>query len=110
METAYFGVYLWKQAVEAAGGADLEPLREAMRRQTVEAPEGPVRIDPATQHAWRVARIGRVTPELEFETVWQSPGPLAPQPFPPSRTPDAWRKMLDGLFAEWGGRWERHAH
>jgi urea transport system substrate-binding protein len=76
----------------------------------MEAPEGPFRIDPSTQHTWRTARIGRITPELEFRVVWQSPEPLPPEPFPPSRSKAAWQKLLTDLYNQWGGRWEQHAH
>ena len=51
METAYFGVKLWKKAVEKAGTTDTAKVREALRGLTVDAPEGPIKIDAATLHA-----------------------------------------------------------
>jgi urea transport system substrate-binding protein len=110
METAYCGVYLWKQAVEQAGTTELGPLRAALKHQQMEAPEGAFRVDPPTQHTWRTARIGQITPELDFRVVWQSPEPLPPEPFPPSRSKAAWQKLLTDLYNQWGGRWEQHAH
>jgi urea transport system substrate-binding protein len=60
MEAAYLGVHLWAQAAELAGSEDPRTIREALRNQSFEAPEGPVRIDPDNQHIWKTARIGRV--------------------------------------------------
>jgi len=43
MEAAYIMVYLWKQAVEAAGTTDVEAVRAAAIGQEFDAPEGPVK-------------------------------------------------------------------
>jgi urea transport system substrate-binding protein len=110
MQMAYVSVYLWKQAVEAAGTTELGPLRETLKHQSIEAPEGPVRIDPATQHSWHMARVCRITPDLHFQIVWHSPEPLPPEPYPPTRARAQWQKYLDDLHARWDGRWELHAH
>jgi urea transport system substrate-binding protein len=109
MQTAYLGVYLWKQAVEQAGSTDTGPLRAALKHQQIEGPEGPIRIDPKTQNAWRMARIGRVSGARQFKVVWQSPEPLPPQPFPPTRTRQQWQEFLARLYKGWGNHWEKHA-
>ena len=60
MEAGYLGVNLWARAIEAAGSIDLPAIRQALRDVTLEAPEGPVRIDPANPHhredraSWRI--------------------------------------------------------
>ena len=54
MEAAYFGVRLWAHAVEEAGCVDVSRIRQAIRHQTFDAPEGMVRIDPETQHTSKV--------------------------------------------------------
>jgi urea transport system substrate-binding protein len=109
MQTAYFGVYLWKQAVEKAGGTDTAPLRAALKVQKIEAPEGPMRIDKPTQYTWRMARIGQVVAGRQFKVVWQSPEALEPEPYPSSRTPAQWKEFLAALYRRWGGHWEKHA-
>jgi urea transport system substrate-binding protein len=110
MQAAYHGVYLWKKAVEAAGGTETGPLRKALKVQKVQGPEGPLRIDGPTQHTWRWARIGRVAAGGQFKVVWQSPEPLQPRPFPQSRSRAQWEEFLADLYRGWGDRWEQHAH
>ena len=50
METAYISVKLWAQAVREAGTTDVRPVRYAFRRQSLNAPEGTIAVDPQTQH------------------------------------------------------------
>jgi urea transport system substrate-binding protein len=107
MEAAYEAVWLWKQAVEAAGTTETAAVRQALKGREREAPEGLIKIDPRNQHAWRMARIGQITKGGAFRVVWQSPGPVEPVPFPPSRTRAEWQQVLDDVRARLGG-WERH--
>jgi urea transport system substrate-binding protein len=106
MEASYAAVYLWKQAVEAAGTTDTGPLREAFREQSFDAPEGLIRIDGPTQRTWRTPRVGRVNDKLDFDVVWAAPNPVAPEPFPPFRTRKQWDQLLETLYKGWGGHWE----
>ncbi len=110
MEASYSAVYLWKQAVEAAGTTDTGPLREAFKRQSFDAPEGKITIDPGTQRAWRTPRIGRVNDRLDFDVVWAAPGPVPPVPFPypKYRTRQQWEDFLQDIYKGWGGHWEEH--
>ena len=105
MEAAYTGVHLWAQAVQAAGCAEPDALRQAVRNQVFDAPQGQVRIDEATLHAVQVARIGRVDADGQLVEVFLSPQPVAPEPFPPSRSRAEWLAFLEGLHRRWGGRW-----
>src|SRR5262249_41371194 len=107
MEASYVGVFLWKQAVEAAGTTDTEALREAFKNQSYDAPEGKVRIDPPTQRAWRTPRVGRINDRLDFDIVWTAPGPVDPKPYP-FGTPAEWDQFLQDLYKKWGGHWEQH--
>jgi urea transport system substrate-binding protein len=110
MQTAYFGVYLWKEAVEKARSLDTGRVRAAVRGLTVAAPEGPVRV-AANLHAWRTSMVGEVRrheDRVYFEVVFRSPKPIDPVPFPAWRTRAEWKKFLDDLFARWGGRWEKY--
>jgi urea transport system substrate-binding protein len=105
-EASYNAVYLWKQAVEAAKSADPPRVREAFKGQSLDAPEGRVRIDPKNLHAWRSARIAHINADLKFEVEYTTPRPLAPEPFPATRTRRQWEAYLNGLYEGWGGRWE----
>ena len=105
MAAAYAGVHLWAQGVNAAETDHTPDIRRAMVRQRFEAPEGPLAIDPTTQRAVRMARIGQITRDLEFETVSVSPKPITPVPFPPTRTRQEWEEMLAGIYKLWGDQW-----
>lgn len=109
MEAAYAGVHLWAQAVEAARSDKPQAIREALRRQTFDGPSGMFQFDPATQHASKTARIGRLQANNQFEIVWSSPAPIPAIVFPPSRTPEQWESFLDDLYKGWGNRWEASA-
>ena len=105
METAYAGVHLWAMAVRAAGSDQVKAIREAMKGQTYEAPQGLVRVDPDTQHTVQTARVGRVNDAGQLEEVYASPHPIGPEPYPPSRSRAEWTRLLNSLHERWGGRW-----
>lgn len=105
MEAAYDGVRLWAQAVEEADRTSPAEVLQSLRRQTLDAPEGVVSIDPQTQHAWKVAQIGRITDAGQFEIVWSSNQPLRPIPYPIFRSRSEWDELVRSLFEGWGERW-----
>jgi urea transport system substrate-binding protein len=105
MEAAYLGVHLWAQAAESAGSSEARAIREALRDQVFDAPEGLVRIDPDNQHTWKTARLGRIVDGGQFEVIWSSETPIRPEPFPHTRPPEAWHGFLADLFKRWDGRW-----
>jgi urea transport system substrate-binding protein len=105
MEAAYFGVRLWAQAVAAAQSTDVSEIRRAMLNQRILAPEGEVRIDPATQHTFKTPRIGQLQSDGQFKIVWTAVEPQRPVPYPASRTTLQWRALLHDLYASWGNQW-----
>ena len=80
MEAAYIMVYLWKQAVEQAGTTELEAVRKAALGQTLDAPEGPVKMQPS-HHISKIVRIGQVRDDGLFDIVWSTEEPVIPQPW-----------------------------
>ncbi len=105
MEAAYVGAKLWADAVRQAHSDRPADIRRAMRNRRLTAPEGEVRIDPATQHAFKTPRIGKIMPSGQFEIVWTAAKPEAPQPYPSSRTAEQWRVFLNDLHTGWGNQW-----
>jgi urea transport system substrate-binding protein len=105
MESAYFGVKLWAQAVAEARATDVQQIRHAMLNQRMAAPGGNVRIDPTTQHTFKTPRIGRILPNGQFEVVWTAAKPEPPLPYAPSRTAETWRALLHDLYRGWDDRW-----
>lgn len=105
MEAAYFGVHVWAQSVENAGSDDVKAIRIAARHQEFDAPGGMIRIDPDTQHTSKVFRIGRITPEGRFQVDYSSEVPIAPIPYPNTRSKGDWDAFLQDLRLRWNGTW-----
>jgi len=80
MESAYIMVYLWKQAVEAAGTTDLEAVRAAAVGQQFAAPQGPVTMN-VNHHISKTVRIGQIRDDGLFDVVFSTDGPIDPQPW-----------------------------
>lgn len=81
MEAAYISVYLWKEMVEKAGSFDVPKVKKASGGIELDAPEGKVTVDGATQHVYKTARIGRIGSDGLIEEVWNSGKPIKPDPY-----------------------------
>jgi urea transport system substrate-binding protein len=97
MEAAYLGVNMWAQAVSEAGSHQPADVRQAMRHQSYNGPEGLVRIDPGNQHTWKTIRVGCVTDESQFEIMYSSEKAIRPEPYPDTRSSDEWDSFLDSI-------------
>ncbi|MCV7126921.1 MULTISPECIES: urea ABC transporter substrate-binding protein [Mycolicibacterium] len=81
MEAAYVSVYLWKNTVEKAQSFDVKAIQDNAGGVTFDAPEGLVTIDGENHHITKTARIGEIRPDGLIYTVWESPGPIEPDPY-----------------------------
>ena len=79
--SAYAQIKLFARALEQAGSLDTQKLVEAALVLSLEAPEGPIRIDPDNNHVWVTPRIGRVRADGQFDIVWESKSPIKPDPY-----------------------------
>ena len=105
MESAYNAVHLWAGAVDAAGSTDVSEVRRALANRTLSAPQGRVRMDAANLHLWQFARIGRVRNDGQFDLIWESSLPIAPEVFPKTGEPSDWHSLLQDLQDGWDGAW-----
>jgi len=105
MQSTYVGVKLWAQAVNAANSIEISDIRREMRNQRMKAPGGELRIDAGSQHAYKIPRIGQLQANGQFQIVWAGDVPIAPQPYPATRSAEQWRALLHDLFMGWGERW-----
>ncbi len=82
-EPCYFQVYMFKQAVEKLAADDINPasIREAVKGVELIAPQGPVRLDPATLHTYLWPKIGVCKSDGQFEILKQSSEWLEPVPY-----------------------------
>ena len=106
MLAAHTSVHLWKQAAEQARSLATRDVREALRGMSLETAEGKITLDPTNLHAWRTARVGKVGEHLRVQVEFTSPGPIKPEPFPPSRSRTDWTSFLNNLYQGWNQRWE----
>lgn len=79
--SAYAQIKLFARALQQAGSLDTQKLVEAALGLSLEAPEGPIRIDPDNNHVWVTPRIGRVRADGQFDIVWESKSPIKPDPY-----------------------------
>ena len=83
IEAAYFGVYVWKAAVEKAGSFDIHQVVPAVLGLKFDSPGGAKMMDPINHHTWKQVFIGQIRADGQFDIVWQSPGLVHPDSFSP---------------------------
>jgi urea transport system substrate-binding protein len=105
MEAAYIAVHLWAQAAQEAGSVEPGAVRGTIGKQSYDAPQGKVWVDPATQHLHKFIRIGQITDEGRFRVVYCSDETIPPVPYPATRTKAQWDAFLQDLHLRWGGQW-----
>lgn len=88
IEAAYFGVYIWKQAVEKAKTTGVDAVRKATYGQEFLAPGGMVKIDPRNHHTHKPVLIGEILKNGQFDVIWKSKGLVAPEPWSEYTSPD----------------------
>jgi urea transport system substrate-binding protein len=82
LESSYFQVYLWAQAV-AKVGDKLTPtaIRDAVLGQEFDAPNGHVKIDGENQHTYLTPRIAQWQADGQGKIVHQLEAPIRPLPY-----------------------------
>jgi urea transport system substrate-binding protein len=106
IETAYFSVYLWSQAVAEGESDSVKNIRTRIRDQSFKSPGGIVYVDANTLHTWKTVRIGKIRNDGQFDVVWSSEYAVRPIPFPAFRTHAQWDSFLMQLYSGWGHRWD----
>lgn len=81
MEAGYVAVYLWAAAAEKAGSFDVDKVKAAAKGIEFNAPEGKVTIDGDNQHIYKTVRIGEIQADGQIVELWNSGGPVKPDPF-----------------------------
>jgi urea transport system substrate-binding protein len=105
MVSAYDGVMIWAQAADEAGTGDPKIVSTRFDRQSFDAPEGIVTIDPESRIAWRPFVLGKVRADGQFDLAYSIKKPIQPVTFSATRSKSQWRSLLDELKTRWGGRW-----
>ena len=92
LESSYYQVYIWKQALEKAGVAEPAALVEAVKGQEFDAPNGHVTIAPENLHAWLTPRIAQWGSDGQGTIIDEYPEPIFPLPYV------AYGETQDNLF------------
>ncbi len=80
-EMAYNQVQLFAAALKQTRSLDTAKLVEAIHEVEFDSPEGPLKIDPANNHAILTPRIAVCRPDGAFDVVWESRGVVKPDPY-----------------------------
>ena len=97
LESSYFQVFLWAQAVEKAGEATPAAIREAVKGQEFDAPNGHVKIEPENLHTWLTPRIAQWDSKGQGVIIDEYPAPIMPLPYV------AYGETETNLFCKEGG-------
>jgi len=99
MEAHYIGFNMWVQAVRQAGSTDVDAVRQAMYGQTVISLTGYTSVMNPNHHLSKPVLIGEIQADGQFETVWETDGPVIG---------DAWSDFIPEsakLTADWTYPW-----
>jgi urea transport system substrate-binding protein len=81
IEAAYYGVYVWKAAVEKAKSFDVDKVRAAVYGLEFDAPGGKKKMDEKNQHTYKPVYIGEIQKDGQFKVVWKSAGLVKPDSY-----------------------------
>ena len=88
IEAAYFGVYVWKAAVEKAGSFDVDKVREAVYGLEFDAPGGKKMMHANNQHTLKPVYIGEIKKNGQFKIIYKSDGLVSPDSYSSYLHPD----------------------
>jgi urea ABC transporter urea binding protein len=69
IEAAYFGVHVWKAAVEKAGTFEVDAVRKAVYGIEFDAPGGPKKMHESNHHTYKPVFIGEILRDGQFKIV-----------------------------------------
>lgn len=81
LESSYFQVYLWAQALEKAGDPSPAAIREAVKGQEFAAPNGQVKVDAENLHTYLTPRIAQWDANGQGVIVDEYQAPVRPLPY-----------------------------
>lgn len=88
IEAAYFGVYVWKAAVERAGTFDVDKVRQAVYDLEFDAPGGRKSMHRDNQHTLKPVYIGEIKRNGQFRILVKSKGLVSPDSYSRYLHPD----------------------
>jgi urea transport system substrate-binding protein len=89
IEAAYFGVYVWKAAVEKAKSFEVDKVRAAVYGMEFDAPGGKKKMHESNQHTYKPVYVGEILKDGQFKIVWKSKGLVKPDSYSSYLWPDS---------------------
>ncbi|MCB8883629.1 transporter substrate-binding domain-containing protein [Acidisoma cellulosilytica] len=86
-ESSFVAVHLLAQALEAVGTDDIDAVRAVANTLRVQAPQGEVKLEADTMHAWLTPRIGISRRDGGFDIIEEYEAPVRPDPYLVASTP-----------------------
>jgi urea transport system substrate-binding protein len=83
MEATFVGFKMWAQAVTQARSTAVDPVREAMYGQKVNAPCGFELEMHRNHHLSKPVMIGEIQADGQFNIVWRTPAPIVAENWSP---------------------------
>jgi len=88
IEAAYFGVYVWKAAVEKAKSFEVDKVRQAVYGLEFDAPGGRKSMHKSNQHTLKPVYIGEIRKNGQFKIIYKSDGLVSPDSYSTYLHPD----------------------
>ena len=88
IEAAYFGVYVWKAAVEKAKSFEVDKVREAVYGLEFDAPGGKKMMHANNQHTLKLVYVGEIMKNGQFKIIYKSDGLVSPDSYSAYLHPD----------------------
>jgi len=80
-QSAYVGARILGRSIAACGNHMVDAVRAAAHHITFEAPEGPVSIDPNTNHCYLTPRLAVSARGFKFDIFWEAPRTVRADPY-----------------------------
>jgi urea transport system substrate-binding protein len=81
IEAAYFGVYVWKAAVEKANSFEVDAVVPSVLGLEFDAPGGKKKMHATNHHTFKPVYIGKIRADGQFDVISKSPGLVEPEAF-----------------------------
>lgn len=80
-EASYLCGLLLARAIRRAGSTEVQAVRDAARKDELNAPQGLVKIDPENNHCYLTPRLARSRAGFSFEILDTAAAPAKPDPY-----------------------------
>jgi len=91
---------------KVANSLQPEDILDAMKGTSYYAPGGMVYFDEENNHVWRHTRIAVVDSNKEYSVLWNSAGPIKPEPYPKNIQNIDWNEYMKSIQEDYQGKWE----